>query len=131
MSRVRQHGTWPELRLASVLSARGHRFQTQARELPGSPDFFDPTAGVVIFVHGCFWHRHAGCRACTTPKHNRHFWLAKFCDNIRRDRRNARRLRHDGYAVLTAWECQLKDEQELLRVVARIERVLAVKHGVL
>lgn len=129
MGRVRQKGTWPELRLASALRARGHRFHKQIRSLSGTPDLYDPTTKVVIFVHGCFWHRHDGCRACTTPKRNRRFWLAKFRANVMRDRRNARRLRGAGYAVLTAWECKLKTGDGLARIVARIERVLVAKRG--
>lgn len=122
MSRVRQRGTEPELAVRAILGGLGHRFRTNGKGLPGSPDIYSTNGRRAIFVHGCFWHRHPGCKAATTPSRNRKFWQAKFAANTARDRRNVRRLRRLGYGVLTVWECQLKSPAKLTRLRARLAR---------
>jgi DNA mismatch endonuclease, patch repair protein len=126
MSRVRQRGTGPELAVRAILRRLGHRFRTNAKGLPGSPDIYSASRKRAVFVHGCFWHRHPRCRATTTPTRNREFWLAKFLANVARDNRNARGLRRLGYRVMTVWECQLKSPAKLARLKRRLGRFFGV-----
>ena len=122
MSRIRGKDTTPELQVRSIVHRLGYRFRLHVRDLPGSPDLVLPRLGTVIFVHGCFWHRHRGCRYATTPSTRRAFWQAKFDANVARDKRTAASLRHLGWSVITVWECQLRTPE---RVAARLERLLA------
>jgi DNA mismatch endonuclease, patch repair protein len=125
MSRIRQAGTMPELALRKVARAAGLKVLENGRALPGSPDLFSIDPPRAVFVHGCFWHRHAGCRAATTPKAHRAFWVNKFLVNCRRDRRNARDLRRLGYRVMTVWECQVGRSANVDRVAGRLVRFFA------
>jgi len=122
MSKVRQRGTGPELAVRAILRDLGHQFRANGKGLPGSPDIYSASGKRAVFVHGCFWHRHCGCRAATTPTGNRRFWLAKFLANVARDGRNVRRLRRLGYGVMTVWECQLKSPAKLARLRRRLDR---------
>ena len=106
MSRIRSKGTAPELMVRSMLRRARIRFRSNAKHLPGSPDFILLDHKVAIFVHGCFWHRHPGCKFTTTPKTRGSFWAAKFKANVSRDRRTARLLRKDGWRVFTVWACR-------------------------
>lgn len=106
MARIRQKGTKIEATVAAVLRDLGLYYRKNVRKLPGSPDFANRSKRWVVFVHGCFWHHHAGCHRATVPKSNRGFWLNKFRENKRRDARNVRLLRQDGYRVVVIWECQ-------------------------
>jgi DNA mismatch endonuclease (patch repair protein) len=114
MALVRQKGTRPELVVRTALTALGHRFRLGNRSLEGSPDIVNQSRRWVVFVHGCFWHRH-GCKATTTPARNREFWEAKFLRNLERDRRTIEALRARGYTVVVIWECETKRTPELLR----------------
>lgn len=114
MGQVRQKGTKPELVVRSLLSSLGHRFRVGRRGLSGSPDIVNASRRWVVFVHGCFWHRH-GCKATTTPSRNREFWEAKFQRNVERDRRSIAALEALGYRVIVVWECETKRELEPLR----------------
>ena len=116
LARVRQRGTRPELLVRQALAALGHRYRLSNRDLEGSPDIANRRQGWVVFVHGCFWHRH-GCRASSTPTRNREFWEAKFLRNIARDQRTAESLRARGYKVVVIWECQTKRGPETVRAV--------------
>lgn len=124
MARIRSTGTRPErvahAALRAALRGSGLRLQRHVRGLPGSPDLVVPGARLVVFVHGCFWHRHAGCRLSSTPSTRRAFWSAKFAANQRRDRRVARALRARGWRVITLWECRLARPEQIARRVARI-----------
>ncbi|MGD1156403.1 MAG: DNA mismatch endonuclease Vsr [Terriglobia bacterium] len=122
MASVRQRGSAPELAVRAILRGQRHRFKTNAERLPGSPDIYAPWAKLAVFIHGCFWHRHRGCRACTTPKNHRNFWLEKFRQNVARDRRKVRQLRRLGYRVLTVWECQVKSLSKLARLKKQLDR---------
>ena len=124
MSRVRQKGTAPELTVRAILQRCGIPFKTNSGTLPGSPDLYSSKARFALFIHGCFWHRHAGCKASTTPKTNQSFWLAKFDENLRRDRRNVRQLRTLGYRVITVWGCQVKSSRTLDELERRLIRLL-------
>ena len=124
MSRIRGKDTTPELEVRSIVHRLGYRFRLHAKDLPGSPDLVLPRLGTVILVHGCFWHRHPGCRYATTPSTRRAFWQAKFDANVARDRRVSASLRRLGWSVITVWECQLRRPE---RVAARLERLLAAR----
>jgi DNA mismatch endonuclease (patch repair protein) len=113
MSRVRQRDTSAEIAVRSALHRLGYRFRLHRRDLPGSPDIVMPRHRTVIFVHGCFWHRHAGCRRTTSPKTNTAFWLAKFAANVERDARKGAELEALGWRVIVIWECETKDAGRL------------------
>lgn len=112
MSRIRGRNTGPELRLRSLLHRAGFRFRLHTKQLPGSPDVVLPKYQTAIFVHGCFWHRHPGCRNATMPSTRRDFWQEKFDANVSRDARNQAALEAAGWTVLTIWECELKADAE-------------------
>lgn len=107
MSRIRGKNSRPELALRRQLFAAGYRFRLHRRDLPGSPDIALPKYGVVIFVHGCFWHRHPGCVKATTPSSNAAFWAAKFATNVERDASAIERLGALGWRVAIVWECAI------------------------
>lgn len=113
MSRIRGIDTKPELIVRSLLHRNGYRFRLHRKDLPGRPDIVLPKYHAVILVHGCYWHRHKGCRFAYTPKSRREFWEKKFADNVARDRRNVRALRKLGWRCLTVWECEIKNEEKL------------------
>lgn len=110
MSRVRQKNTKPEVAVRRYAHGLGYRFRLHRKDLSGSPDLVFPSRAKVIFVHGCFWHRHFGCRYATTPKSRRAFWEEKFRANQKRDARNLESLKNDGWEALVIWECQVKDD---------------------
>lgn len=118
MSRIRGRDTGPELLLRSLLHRAGFRFRLHAKQLPGRPDVVLPKYKAAIFVHGCFWHRHPGCRNATTPSTRREFWQEKFDGNVSRDARNRADLEAAGWTVLTVWECELKADPE--RIVSQL-----------
>lgn len=117
MARIRQKGTAPELAVRKIVSALGVRYTVENRDLPGSPDLANRARRWAIFVHGCFWHRHPGCRRASTPTRNARFWSEKFAANVRRDRRATRALRADGFRVIQVWECQTTNAERLARRV--------------
>ena len=120
MSAIRGRGTKPELRVRTALKRAGLRLaDTSARRLPGRPDALVPSRRSAVFVHGCFWHRHPGCRFATTPSTNVAFWREKFDANVRRDARVARALRKAGWRVHVVWACRI-DDAALARLVARV-----------
>lgn len=106
MSRIRSRDTSPEIRVRRILHRMGYRFRVNRRDLPGSPDIVLPSHRTVIFVHGCYWHRHTCKNGRVVPKTRTDFWLAKFEANKCRDRSAARSLRSAGWRVVTIWECQ-------------------------
>ena len=124
MSRIRGTHTKPEVLVRSALHRAGFRFRLYARGLPGRPDIVLPKHRVVIFVHGCFWHRH-GCPLSSEPATRRAFWTAKFDANIARDARNTRALRRLGWRVLTIWECSLRTKASRERAMASLQRKIS------
>lgn len=124
MGRIRGKNTTPEIVVRRAAHRLGFRFRVHRRDLPGTPDIVFPKYRLVIFVHGCFWHRHEGCRRCTTPKTRIEFWNEKFRKNIERDRRAAEALLIRGWNVLTIWECQTKNPAALdaLLIAAIVDR---------
>ena len=117
MARVRTRDTSPERTVRTLLHKMGFRFQLHLKSLPGSPDIVLPKYSTVIFVHGCFWHRHARCKRTTTPKTRTPFWIAKFEANIARDRSARRKLVSLGWSVVTVWECQTANPERLAKVL--------------
>jgi DNA mismatch endonuclease (patch repair protein) len=113
MAAVRGKDTKPELILRRMLHRAGFRYRLHRRDLPGAPDVVFPGRRLVIFVHGCFWHGHAGCRYATVPKTRREFWVAKVEANRARDARVEDALRRQGWRVLVIWECETRKLDEL------------------
>jgi DNA mismatch endonuclease (patch repair protein) len=108
MSGIRGRDTGPEMRVRRLLHARGYRFRLHCRDLPGSPDLVLPKHRVVVFVHGCFWHFHAGCRLAKVPGSRPDFWRTKLLGNRARDAVSIDALQADGWRVLVVWECWLR-----------------------
>ena len=120
MGRIRSGNTKPELVLRSLLHRCGYRFSLRRQDLPGKPDIVLRKYRTVILVHGCFWHRHAGCKQATVPQTRREFWQEKFARNMARDQRNEAELAELGWRVVVVWECELRQDP-----LAVLERVLA------
>ena len=119
MRRVRSKGSQPELFVRKLVYGLGYRYRLHAKELPGCPDLVFRSRFKVIFMHGCFWHRHAKCALARMPKSRVEFWQPKLDGNKKRDEKNKRRLWRAGWKVLTIWECQLKDASHLGSVIGR------------
>lgn len=117
MQKVRQRHTKPELIVRRTVHALGYRFRLHRKDLPGSPDLALPKHKIAIFVHGCFWHRHPGCRLASTPKSNSEFWNDKFRRNVERDSRKETELRDLGWRVMVVWECETRDPENLRRLI--------------
>jgi DNA mismatch endonuclease (patch repair protein) len=113
MSGISAKDTRPELRVRRYLHAGGFRYRLHGKDLPGRPDIILPRFRSLIFVHGCFWHQHPGCRFAYMPKSNRAFWDKKLGANVIRDRAIVRRLRRMGWRVRIVWECDVANERQL------------------
>lgn len=111
MSRIKGKNTKPEMIVRSALHKSGYRFRLHRKNLPGKPDIILPKYKTVIFIHGCFWHRHQGCKYCYTPKSNVEKWQMKFQDNIERDSKVQSQLKQMGWEVIVIWECEVKSGQ--------------------
>ncbi|PBK47460.1 very short patch repair endonuclease [Pseudomonas syringae pv. actinidiae] len=108
MSGIRGKNTRPELLVRKFLHAHGFRFRLHRKDLPGNPDIVLPKLKTCIFVHGCFWHRHPGCRYATMPTTRPEFWTEKFSKNVARDAKSILALRQLGWRTIIIWECKLK-----------------------
>jgi DNA mismatch endonuclease, patch repair protein len=115
MSLIRNRDTKPELLVRRLLHRSGYRYRLHRTDLPGKPDLVFAGLKKVIFVHGCFWHRHPKCGLARLPKSRLSFWLPKLTENRRRDLKNSRRLRKLGWAVKIVWECEIRDQSALVR----------------
>jgi len=124
MSRIRGKNTTPEKRVRSLLHRLGFRFRLHGKKLPGKPDIVLAKHRTVIFVHGCFWHRHRGCRNCTTPTKNRAFWVKKLNGNAARDKIHQRALRKLGWRSFVVWECATERAEPLGRLSTRLAQLL-------
>src|SRR5258707_9394808 len=122
MAAVHSEDTGPEMVVRGIVRSLGYRYRLNVAALPGKPDLVFPSLRKIVFVHGCFWHRHRDCRYATSPKTRKAFWQAKFVANVERDRRAKRELKNMGWAVLTVWQCDLKKPE---RVGARLNNLLA------
>jgi len=120
MSRIRGRDTKPELVLRRLLHAQGFRYRLHNTSLPGKPDLVLAKYKAVVFVHGCFWHRHQGCNIATTPKSNVQFWTSKFENNVARDRRNVQALEGLGWRVFVVWECDLASGSKARTTIERL-----------
>lgn len=108
MSRIRSGNTKPELTVRRFLHARGFRYRLRVKDLPGKPDIVFPKLKTVVFIHGCFWHGHDGCRFFVVPKTRTDWWLNKIQKNQLNDLKVAEQLRDAGWHILQLWECELK-----------------------
>ena len=124
MSRIKGRDTRPELMLRKVLHGLGLRYRLHAPGMPGKPDLVFPRYKTVVLVHGCFWHRHAGCNIATTPKSNVAFWIEKFEKNIARDARVTTALEDAGWRVLVAWECELSSAAKAQATGQRLAAII-------
>lgn len=113
MSRVRGKNTTPEIRARRCAHSMGLRFRLHRKDLPGKPDIVFPKHRLVIFVHGCFWHRHPDCPKASTPKSQTEYWEAKFAANVARDVRISKALASKGWRVGVVWECETRDSATL------------------
>ena len=125
MRLIRSKNTTPELQVRRMIHALGFRYSLHRKDLPGKPDIVCSRLHCVIFVHGCFWHRHAAsrCRLARLPKSRLDFWLPKLESNRLRDQKNLRVLRARGWKILVVWECELRDKE---RIENKIRRFLEV-----
>jgi DNA mismatch endonuclease, patch repair protein len=117
MAQIKGRDTGPELRVRRALHAAGFRFRLQRRDLPGRPDLVLPRWRTAIFVHGCFWHRHAGCRNAAVPKSRVAYWRAKFDANTARDARSVGLLVAQGWTVIVIWECETDEAARIVGIV--------------
>lgn len=118
MRAVGQKHTRPEMVVRRALHSLGYRFRIHRQDLPGSPDIVLPKYKTAIFVHGCFWHRHSGCKKATMPKTRAEFWARKFEHNVARDKQNEVALLELGWHVLIIWECETKPADALAAKLA-------------
>lgn len=120
MRTVKQKNTGPEIAVRKLLYSMGFRYRLHSRNLPGSPDIVLTKRKIVIFVHGCFWHRHPGCKHASSPKANKDYWEPKFDGNVRRDEKKERQLKELGWRVITVWECQTRELYNLRQTFAQL-----------
>lgn len=124
MSHIRGKDTAIEVRVRKYLFGLGYRYRKNDKRLPGKPDIVLPKYRTVIFIHGCFWHRHPDCKDATTPKTRTDFWTEKFSRNVENDRKHKEQLEADGWKVITLWECEInkKFEETMNRVLCELTR---------
>jgi DNA mismatch endonuclease (patch repair protein) len=124
MSHIRGKDTAIEVRVRKYLFGLGYRYRKNDKRLPGKPDIVLPKYRTVIFIHGCFWHRHSDCKDATTPKTRTDFWTEKFSRNVENDRKHKEQLEADGWKVITLWECEInkKFEETMNRVLCELTR---------
>jgi len=122
MSRIRGKNTKPEEIVRKYLFSRGFRYRKNDRRYPGKPDIVLPKYKTVIFVNGCFWHRHEGCRYASVPKSRQDFWLPKLQGNVERDQRNIEALKKAGWSVIVIWECEIKSKKGRGDALYRLEQ---------
>ena len=113
MAAIKSKNTNPEIKVRKLLHSLGYRFRLHKKELPGSPDIVLKKYKTVVFVHGCFWHRHKECKYASNPKTREEFWNKKFLSNIERDIKVPERIKAAGWKSIVVWECELKDIQKL------------------
>lgn len=112
MSRIKGKDTKPEMIVRKSLFSKGFRYKLHNKKLPGKPDLIFPKYLTAVFVNGCFWHKHIGCRYFVIPKTRSEWWINKIDGNVSRDVRNISKLRESGWRVIVIWECELKSEKK-------------------
>ena len=120
MSRIKGKDTKIEVEVRKYLFSKGYRFRKNDKRYPGKPDIVLPKYHVAIFVHGCFWHRHEGCKDATTPKTRTEFWLEKFDKNVKNDQIKQEKLRELGWKVIVIWECEIM--KDLVKTMEWLEQ---------
>ena len=125
MSRIKGKDTKIEVEVRKYLFSKGYRFRKNDKRYPGKPDIVLPKYHVAIFVHGCFWHRHEGCKDATTPKTRTEFWLEKFDKNVKNDQIKQEKLRELGWKVIVIWECEIK--KDLIKTMEWLEQEIKMK----
>lgn len=130
MSGIEGKNSLPEMLVRKALFAMGHRFRLHRRDLPGTPDIVMPGRKIAIFVHGCFWHSHQGCKYAKTPSTRTEFWTAKLRGNVERDRRAANKLAEMGWRVLNVWECSTRDPEAAADLPEALRRWIDSDAGV-
>ena len=115
MSAIKSKNTKPEIAVRKLLHSMGYRFRLHRKDLPGSPDIVLPKYKTVIFVHGCFWHRHENCKYASTPKTRREFWENKFKSNVKRDKEIQEKIKNLDWRSVVIWECEIKNKISLER----------------
>lgn len=123
MSCIHGKDTKPEELVRKYLFSKGFRYRKNDVRLPGKPDVVLPKYRTVIFINGCFWHKHEGCRYFSWPKNNAAFWKEKILGNVKRDQKNQEDLRNLGWRVLVVWECELKNESRM-QTLERLEEYI-------
>ena len=113
MSAIKSKNTKPEIKVRKVLHSMGYRFRLHSKDLPGSPDIVLPKYKTVIFVHGCFWHRHENCKYASTPKTRKEFWNKKFKENLKRDLEIQDKIKNLDWRSVVIWECETKNIENL------------------
>ena len=133
MSKIKGKETKIEVKVRSYLFKNGFRFRKNDKRLPGKPDVVLPKYKTVIFIHGCFWHRHQGCKLTTTPKTRTEFWINKFEKNVENDKRHQKELEEAGWKVLIIWECEIekKFEETMTKITNELEDAYWINNKVL
>src|ERR1700738_3167826 len=127
MARIRSKNTRPEILTRAAVHALGLRFRNHVADLPGKPDLANKTRKWAIFVHGCFWHSHIGCRLASQPRSNAAYWAPKLRRNVEHDRQKILELQCHGYNVFIIWECQTRDPTVLQCVVSALAESIATR----
>ena len=120
MSKISSKNTKPEILVRKYLFAHGFRFRVNDKRLPGKPDILLPKYKSVIFVNGCFWHGHPGCKYAYTPKSNTEFWINKISGNQKRDAATKRKLEESGWKVIIVWECEIRNGKDFIELIKRL-----------
>ena len=120
MSAIKSKNTKPEITVRKLLHSMGYRFRLHKKDLPGSPDIVLPKYKTVIFVHGCFWHRHENCKYASTPKTRKEFWENKFNSNKKRDQKIQKEIIDLGWKFIIIWECETHNTQPLEEKIKRL-----------
>ncbi len=133
MSKIKGKETKIEVKVRSYLFKNGFRFRKNDKRLPGKPDVVLPKYKTVIFIHGCFWHRHQGCKLTTTPKTRTEFWINKFKKNVENDKKHQRELEEAGWKVLIIWECEIekKFEETMTKITNELKDAYWINNKVL
>lgn len=124
MSKIKSGNTKPEKMVRSLLHQMGYRFRLHRKDLPGKPDIVLPKYNTVIFVHGCFWHRHEGCKYAYNPKSRIEFWQKKFKKNMERDKKNQKELSDLGWNIILIWECEIKKKDSVNDLLKKMEGLI-------
>tara|TARA_B100000282_G_C31667305_1_gene460473 strand:+ start:148 stop:543 length:396 start_codon:yes stop_codon:yes gene_type:complete len=114
MAAIKSKNTKPEIKVRKLLHSMGYRFRLHMKDLPGNPDIVLKKYKTVIYVNGCFWHRHPNCKYASTPKTRTSFWSQKFQSNVERDNKNYIKIKNLGWKYIVVWECELKNKSDLV-----------------